>query len=136
MNQSTASSLRKLAVGAALACGVAAVSSSTACTVTVSCGPGFVDCGGICVDLANDDFDCGACGFTCSSLDTCVGGQCVPASSCFADGSGCSFDSDCCTGVCSTGDQTCGCVADLSTGCGTDSDCCLSTDSCISGVCQ
>ena len=134
MNQSTASSLRKFAVGAALACGVAAASSSTACTVTISCPAGEVDCGGVCVDLSTDDFDCGACGATCPGGTVCSGGVCV-GGSCTPDLAGCAVDSDCCTGVCA-GDNLCGCVNTNETGCAIDSDCCSSVDTCINGVCQ
>jgi hypothetical protein len=135
MNQTTASSLRKLAVGAALAFGVAAVSSSTACTVSLACPAGEVDCGGYCSTL-DTDLDCGACGYTCLSTETCSAGACVPISSCLPDLSACSFDSDCCTGVCATGDGLCGCVNTNETGCGTDSDCCSTADLCVNGICQ
>ena len=117
MNQSTASSLRKLAVGGALAFGAAALSSSTACTVTISCPAGEFDCDGIC----------------CLDGDSCVNGTCV--TSCTPDLQSCAFDSDCCTGICA-GDGLCGCVLTNETGCAVDSDCCSTADLCINGICQ
>ena len=139
MNQSTASSLRKLAVGAALAFGLAAVSSSTACTVTISCTGGTVDCGGICVDTANDDFDCGGCGITCSASESCIGGVCAGA--CTADLDPCTVDSECCPGpdgrsICA-GDNRCGCVDTGTVGCAVDTDCCDPSALCQpDGSCQ
>jgi hypothetical protein len=41
------------------------------------CGPGFVACGGQCVDTASDRFNCGACGNVCLGIGTCQGGVCV-----------------------------------------------------------
>ncbi|HEY1960445.1 MAG TPA: hypothetical protein VGH28_32765 [Polyangiaceae bacterium] len=140
MNQSTASTLRKLAGGAALAFGVAAMSSSTACSVSISCP--IDTCDGVCTDTSNDDFNCGACGNECLSTESCVGGACVGGVACTPDLGSCVVDSDCCASpvdgrsVCA-GDNKCGCVAAGEIGCAQDSDCCDPNALCqADGSCQ
>lgn len=45
----------------------------------LACGAGLTDCGGVCVDLASDEGNCGICGLVCPATDACTVGQCVPA---------------------------------------------------------
>ena len=40
------------------------------------CPGGLSRCGGECVDLENDGFNCGACGKTCEGEEFCSGGTC------------------------------------------------------------
>ena len=40
------------------------------------CPPGLVDCNGTCVNLSNDNQNCGSCGFVCSSGTWCINGSC------------------------------------------------------------
>jgi hypothetical protein len=42
----------------------------------VPCVPPLVDCGGVCIDVTSDPFNCGACGVECPS-QICVSSQCV-----------------------------------------------------------
>jgi hypothetical protein len=150
MNQSTTSSLRKMAVGAVVALGATIVLASSACTVTTNvCTPDLGTCAidsDCCSNICAGDGLCGCVGTSqtgcavdsdcCSGSDICVQGACVPGGACLNDGSACSVDTDCCTSVCSQGDFTCGCVPNLTTGCAIDSDCCNASDSCVGGVCQ
>jgi hypothetical protein len=41
-----------------------------------TCNSGFVLCGFACVSLASSDYNCGRCGFACSSSQSCAGGTC------------------------------------------------------------
>jgi hypothetical protein len=43
----------------------------------IECVPGYADCGGSCVRPAVDAQNCGACGKTCPSYQSCVAGACV-----------------------------------------------------------
>ena len=46
--------------------------------IIVTCsGAGLVDCGGVCVDLSSDAFNCGYCGYLCPPGGFCQGGFCV-----------------------------------------------------------
>jgi hypothetical protein len=38
---------------------------------------GLTDCGGVCVDLSADPYNCGACGRICGAGDICAGEACV-----------------------------------------------------------
>jgi hypothetical protein len=137
MQTSNTSPAKKVVVGLVLGAGILFGISSTACSVTVSstCPAGFTDCGGVCVDLQHDDYDCGACGFACNAGDYCSGGACVPGS-CTSDLAPCATDFDCCSGVCAGGDGLCGCVNNNETGCAVDTDCCDPGAICSGGVCQ
>ncbi len=137
MQTSKTSPAKKVVVGLVLGAGIVFGLSSSACSVTVSsnCPAGFTDCGGTCVDLQHDDFDCGSCGYTCGAGDYCSGGACVPGT-CIADLSPCTTDFDCCSGVCAGGDGLCGCVLNNETGCAVDTDCCDPGAICSGGVCQ
>jgi hypothetical protein len=42
----------------------------------VGCDAGLTDCGGICVDLATSNANCGACGAACAEFVNCSSGQC------------------------------------------------------------
>jgi len=56
--------------------------STPYCTggVCSSCLPGFMSCGGSCVDTMKDPLNCGGCGVTCGSgTPVCVGGVCTAA---------------------------------------------------------
>lgn len=48
-------------------------------------------CAGVCVELSTDPSNCGACGQTCASPNTCSGGACYPT--CWQDGDGDGFTS-------------------------------------------
>jgi Stigma-specific protein, Stig1 len=52
------------------------------CSPPVTCGPDDTNCGGVCVDTANDPANCGSCGHVCPSGQTCVSGSCQPGTSC------------------------------------------------------
>ena len=57
--------------------------NGNAAPAPVGCTAGFTECGGICVDLANDRLNCGACGTSCAEFVNCWGSNCggpgVPA---------------------------------------------------------
>ena len=42
----------------------------------VTCGSGQDSCDGVCVDLMENDADCGGCGSACSGAEHCVAGAC------------------------------------------------------------
>lgn len=44
-----------------------------------ACGAGFTCCNGKCVNLANDIFNCGACGVTCPGPNPFCAGMCMQA---------------------------------------------------------
>ena len=69
--------MNKFLVGLLTAGVIGAVVASSACTVSISCLGGTVDCDGICVDTDNDPNDCGACGFACNVNEVCDLGACV-----------------------------------------------------------
>lgn len=54
-------------------------------TCECKCEPGYTKCNGKCVDLKNDDYNCGSCGHGCFGACNCTGDPC---------------DMVCCNGVC------------------------------------
>ncbi|MBQ9244061.1 MAG: hypothetical protein IJ165_12735 [Proteobacteria bacterium] len=44
--------------------------------------PGFIQCGGFCVDIYHDLENCGSCGKACEDWEACDGGQCVETKAC------------------------------------------------------
>jgi hypothetical protein len=93
-----------------------------ACDDPFVCPGQHIDCGQICVDLAADDLNCGACGTVCPSGESCVAMACVP------DAVVCTAPELDCGGACvdvSTSEQHCG-------ACDTA---CSSHGECIAGDC-
>lgn len=65
-------------------------------------GPTCESCDGLCVDLANDTQNCGACAHDCPLTETCVAGECS-GTPCFI-GAPCS---NCCGDVCCGLEELC-----------------------------
>jgi hypothetical protein len=87
-----------------------------ACT----CPMGQVDCGGTCVTLNSSTGNCGACGRTCTTAQSCVNGDCVTNS--------CTGGQKLCSGMCTdttTDPNNCG---DCGAACG-------GGRNCVGGVC-
>ena len=95
-------------------------------TQTADCtAQGLTDCGGICVDVANDPSNCGGCGLVCPQGDSCSAGVCIaveaPVADCASQGL-----ADC-GGVCVdvlTDPANCG-------GCGV-----VCANQCVNGICS
>ena len=97
------------------------------CTAKTTCGGDSVDCGGVCVTMAADNLNCGACGNVCGIGTACVDGACAVS--------------------CAAGQVACGgaCVDPLTstTWCGASGDCtgshagafCASWLTCQAGAC-
>jgi hypothetical protein len=49
------------------------------CGLSCACTSGQTRCGSLCADLADDPWNCGGCGRTCDSYQSCVNGACTPA---------------------------------------------------------
>jgi hypothetical protein len=62
-------------------------------TPATGCHEGFVACGDVCANLAEDGRHCGACGNPCMFEEGCVGGTCV-------GGQGCVHTDVSCDGMC------------------------------------
>lgn len=45
--------------------------------LVTSCPEGQIDCGGVCSDIAFDEYNCGSCGFVCGSDSICERSVCV-----------------------------------------------------------
>jgi len=92
-------------VGNGVACQTSPQCSSNNCTSGICCAAGQSGCSGSCVNLTNDNGNCGTCGRTCV-----LGTQTCAASTCkLNDGQSCTAAAQCVTGVCnfffSDGDQ-------------------------------
>jgi hypothetical protein len=124
-----------------------------------TCTDGFIDCGGMCVDVDNDDYHCGGCDIVCGSGSYCDGGTCMEegptcpsprltcgescvdtatnlshCGSCF---NACTGDQACRSGSCvSTCTPSCGGAECGSDGCGGTCGTCGSTERCVSGYCE
>jgi hypothetical protein len=48
------------------------------CSNNICCAAGLTNCGGTCVNLQNDNNNCGDCSHTCSVGLVCADSQCVP----------------------------------------------------------
>ena len=101
-------------------CSPAAQSQAADCSAQ-----GLTDCGGTCIDIANDPNNCGGCGLVCPQGDSCSAGVCIavqaPVADCASQGL-----TDC-GGVCvdiTTDSVNCG-------GCGI-----VCATQCTSGVCS
>ena len=84
----------------------------------ICCPTGNKLCNGVCVNLATDSNNCGACGTTCTTPDTCGGGGtagqcgCTPTMTCATEGFDCGAFMDDCGEMVSCGSctapETCG----------------------------
>ena len=75
------------------------IDNSSSCNY--KCSSGFDDCSGICVDLNHNNSNCGECGHSCESGETCSNGNCI----------GCGTDQLYCNGLCvnyNTDNNNCG----------------------------
>ena len=62
------------------------------------CPPGLILCAGVCVDVQNDMYNCGSCGFACPLGGACVMGTCIVTDPC--EGIICDEGLSCCYGAC------------------------------------
>ena len=84
--------------------------------------PNEIACGGACVNMFEDESNCGSCGNACRAEDVCLGGSCQIKVACEADETACN-------NVCKptqTDEQNCG-------ACGTT---CGSGQICVDGACE
>lgn len=100
---------------------------------TLSCFSPQIACGGACVNAQTDNSNCGMCGITCTSPQSCQTGSCACPSGQTAIGGTCcpSGDNAVCGGTCTntnTDVNNCG-------GCGATF-ACPSGDSCVAGACS
>jgi len=85
------------------------------------CSTGYSDCGGVCVETAVDNGNCGACGRVCGAGQYCVMGGCItPTNPPPADaGTTCSTGRTSCSGVCcdlQTDNGNCGSCGNVCSG--------------------
>jgi hypothetical protein len=60
--------------------------SPAAASQTADCASqSLTDCGGVCVDVANDPNNCGGCGLLCPQGDSCSAGVCIAVEAPVAD---------------------------------------------------
>lgn len=90
-----------------------------------ACNPGTTICGATCVDLQSNTSNCGACGVSCTSNQTCSEGKCVAASTVPTTHLGCVNGK--CASVTGAGNNTDGCT-EAGSSCGSSS--CTTTDVC------
>jgi hypothetical protein len=101
--------------------------------VIAACPPGQSDCGGICVDLLWNKYNCGACFNPCVGQWGCCSGTCADLYSdpynCGGCGNACAAGEACCSGIC---------VFDLNFNwynCGACGTVCATNEYCCSGNC-
>ncbi|MCB9593694.1 MAG: hypothetical protein H6719_13255 [Sandaracinaceae bacterium] len=128
------------------------------------CTGGTTECGGSCVDTRFDPSNCGGCGTTCGTGETCLSGTCTPQGSCTGAlvqcggtcvdprndpgncgscGMACASGEVCntgtCSGACGLGTEACGgrCVDSQvdPNNCGTCGNTCGTGEVCSAGVC-
>ena len=72
--------------------------------LSVVCNAPYVNCGGRCVDPQTDSNNCGACGKTCATRQTCCNGSCInpttDPNNCGGCGKACPAGQTCCNGSC------------------------------------
>lgn len=78
------------------------------------------ECGGTCIDVQEDEANCGGCGLTCEATETCLFGTCQPAT--------CPAGTDRCSGACVD-------TAVDSSHCGTCDHACADGEVCEAGSC-
>lgn len=81
----------------------------------------LTECGGACVDVANDPLNCGACDKACSTDQFCSSGTCTPIEACTSDQIECN-------GTCTNIDYD-------PANCGACDEPCGSGDACVAGMC-
>lgn len=87
-------------------------------------------------DLSSSTAHCGACGVSCGSGETCVGGMCTCGETTRADGPACASHERCCEGVEGIrGGAGCTDVTSSNTSCGACGAPCPANESCASGAC-
>jgi hypothetical protein len=84
-------------------------------------------CDGLCIAVANNNDNCGFCGYACREGTKCVSGECVET--CGDAGAVCASTQDCCDGSCI---NVQGDVAN----CGSCGNACETGQVCTSGTCQ
>ena len=100
-------------------CAPSGCESESKCWWDSTCGAGLTLCGENCVNLNSDFYNCGSCGYKCSSGYKCQSGTCVKIEldpTCEADGK-------CKASGCSTGDPDCSCSQQSGNICQTNETC-------------
>jgi hypothetical protein len=69
-------------------CGPGETLNTTTCTCDDICPPGQDFCSGACIDIVNDEANCGSCGNDCPPGMPCIAGTCTcPATYKYCQGS-------------------------------------------------
>ncbi|MBI4705913.1 MAG: hypothetical protein HY744_32880 [Deltaproteobacteria bacterium] len=111
---------RSAALGALLVAGACMLETDVLGPTPALCPASFTDCGGMCVQLALDRNNCGACGVRCAEGEECASGRCelecgggtskcgegcvdtkTDPANCGSCGKACAKDDVCSTGKCS-----------------------------------